>query len=215
MAYETYTEILNLVKTWSNRRDITDDTFFNFIHFAGNMATQVLRVPAMEMTEILNVSPDGHVSIPFDFLELRSLTANFDEKASQPLERIAWDQFINYKAEDYQEKTASYFARQGPYWFLQPNPGPTVKVTCHYYRILPDISPTEPTNWLSQLSPMAYVFGSLHYLYLYLMDDDRAAYWLQKFESELARIQSMADDSEYNGTSLSVRAKSGLDTGEF
>lgn len=209
MAYETYSELVSLVKTWSNRRDLSDDNFYNFIFFAGNMANQILRVPAMENTTILDVSVDGQVVIPFDFLELRSLTANFDSSDSVPLERIAWDQYINYYNDDSNpnDTQPTYFARQGSFWFLTPNPGATAKVTCHYYRAIPDINIDETTNWLTELSPMTYVFGSLHYLYLFLMDDDRAQYWLMKFQEELARIQTISDNAEYKGTSLSVRSR--------
>lgn len=215
MAYENYNAIIGLVKSWSNRRDLSDDNFYNFIYFAGNMANQLLRVPAMENTTILTVTPDGHLVIPYDFLELRSLTANFNEQESQPLERLAWDQFINYKGADTQPSNAAYFARQGAYWFLQPAPAAGTQVTCHYYRSMPDVSPTEPENWLTNLSPMTYVFGALHYLYLYLMDDDRAEYWRVKFEGEITRLQNLADGAEYKGTSLTVRARGQFDTGEF
>jgi hypothetical protein len=208
VAYETYSEIVTLLKSWSNRRDLTDDNFYNFIYFAGNLANQVLRVPAMEFTEILEVTADGHVIIPYDFLELRSLTALYNEQDSVPLERIAWDQFINYKTDDDgNDVIPQYFARQGSYWFLTPQPLEGTQVTCHYYRSMPDVSVSEPTNWLTNLSPMTYVFGGLHYLYLYLMDDERAAYWLDKFTMEIGRLQGMAENSEYKGTSLSVRRR--------
>lgn len=209
MAYETYGEILNLVRDWSNRRDISDEKFYNFIYFAGNMANQLLRVPAMEFTVILEVSADGHIVIPYDFLELRSLTARFNEQDSVPLERIAWDQFVNYKSDDLilNETDPQYFARQGAYWFLTPQPEQGTQVTCHYYRSMPDVSDTEPENWLTNMSPMTYVFGALHFLYLYLMDDDRAAYWLEKFQGELTRLQMLADDAEYKGTSLTIRPR--------
>lgn len=209
MAYSTYTEILTLVKDWSNRRDISDERFQNFIDFAGSLANQTLRVPSMEFTTILTVSNDGHIDIPFDFLELRSLTGPFNDQDSFPLERIAWDQFINYKTDDItaQESFPQFYSRQGAYWFLTPAPIAGTQITCHYYRSLPTIDTVNQENWLSQLSPMTYVFGAMHYLYLYLMDDDRAEYWLNKYMGELARIQDIADKSEYNGSSLSVRPK--------
>lgn len=218
MAYETYSELLELVRGWSNRRDITDDQFYNFIFFAGNFANQVLRVPAMENTLILDVSVDGQVVIPFDFLELRSLTAAFDAEDSVPLERVAWDQYINYVNDpnpDTSDTRARYFSRQGSFWFITPVPEVGTQVTCHYYRALPDINVDEPTNWLTMLSPMTYLFGSLHYLYLYLMDDDRAEYWLNKFTAELTRIQELATMAEYKGTSLTVRARSPSAQGEI
>lgn len=215
MAYETYSDIVKLVKSWSNRRDLSDEEFYNFIYFAGNMANQILRVPAMEFTTILTVSEDGHVVIPYDFLELRSMTAKFNEQNSVTLERIAWDQFINYKQDDTGNESPAYYARQGAFWFFTPQPSAGTKITCHYYRSMPDVSASEPVNWLTNLSPMTYVFGALHYLYLYVMDDERAQYWLDKFNAELARLQSLADDSEYRGTSLTVRDRSSEQTGEF
>lgn len=216
MAYQTYPEILNLVKTWSNRGDLTDENFYNFIFFAGNMANQLLRVPAMEFTTVLSASVDGHIVIPSDLLELRSLTAKFNEQDSVPLERIAWDQFVNYKHVGSGVGTdLTYFARQGAYWFLSPQPEAGTQITCHYYRTMPDINVDEPTNWLVMLSPMTYVFGALHYLYLYLMDDDRAQYWLTKFEAELQRLQDLSDKAEYKGTSLTVRNRESLQTGEL
>jgi hypothetical protein len=216
MAYQTYTEIRDLVKSWSNRGDLTDENFYNFIFFAGNLANQTLRVPPMEFTVILEASVDGHIVIPSDFLELRSLTAKFNEQDSVPLERIAWDQFVNYKHVNSGAGTdLTYFARQGAYWFLSPQPEPGTKITCHYYRSMPDVNVDEPTNWLTMLSPMTYVFGALHYLYLFLMDDDRAEYWLNKFKAELARIQDMSDGAEYEGTSLTIRNRESLLTGEL
>lgn len=217
MPYETYSEIVTLVKSWSNRRDLTDDQFYNFIYFAGNMANQVLRVPAMENTVILEASEDGHIVIPYDLLELRSLTANFNEQDSMPLQRLAWDQFVTYKEEDNPGDGVLYFARQGAFWFLSPAPPAGTKVTCHYYRSMPDIgvSLDIQENWLSNLSPMTYVFGALHYLYLFVMDDERAEYWLAKFRGELERLQTLADGSEYKGTSLSVKPRTLSDTGEM
>lgn len=215
MAYETFNDIVKLVKSWSNRRDLSDDEIYNFIYFAGNFANQILRVPAMEFTSILSVSADGHVVIPYDFLELRSMTANFDQQDSVALERVAWDQFVNYKHDDTGNEQPKYYSRQGAFWFFTPQPAQGTKITCHYYRSMPDVSSTEPENWLTNLSPMTYVFGALHYLYLYVMDDERAAYWLDKFNGELARLQSMADDSEYKGTSITVRDRSSESTGEF
>jgi len=217
MAYETYNEVLTLVKSWSNRRDLTDDQFYNFIFFAGNFANQVLRVPAMENTEILSTLVDGQVVIPFDFLELRSLTANFDTEDSVPLERVAWDQYVNYVNDPnaQNETQPRYFSRQGAFWFITPVPEENTQITCHYYRALPDISVSEPTNWLIQLSPMTYLFGALHYLYLFLMDDERAQYWQTKFIDELTRIQELASNAEYKGTSLTVRARNPSAQGEI
>lgn len=206
MAINTYADLVREIRNWSNRKDLTDDEIQSFVYFAGSLANQALRVVAMENSVILDVTEDGHCVIPFDFQELRSLTASFNSNSSVPLEKIAWDQYINYVNDaSWNDKTPRFFARQGPYWFLAPAPNVATKLTCHYYRTMPDISDTEPTNWLIDMSPMCYLYGSLHFLFLYVFDEERAAFWQEKFKGEIERLQNMNDTAEYRGTSLTVR----------
>ena len=208
MAISDYNSILRRVKSWSNRSDLTDEQHADFIYFAGNMANQLLRGPAMEKTLILEVNSEGHVVIPFDFLELRSLTYEWNSTDSKPMERLAWDQFVNYyNSVDAGCGVAEFFSRQGPYWFISAKPPEGSKITCHYYGSMPDISPTEQVNWLSDLSPMTYIFGALYYLFLFVQDEERAAFWKTNFNEELSRLQALSDKSEYAGTALAVRAR--------
>lgn len=206
MALATYSDLVNQVRRWTNRSDLEDEDIQSFIQFSGNAANQVLRVPAMEFSEILTVSEGGKVTIPFDFLEMRAMTAFWNDEEGVPLERIAWDQFVNYRNNEDGDRPR-FFSRQGPYIWLTPEPAPGTKVTIHYYRSMPDISTTEQTNWLLDLSPMGYLYGALHYAHLFLLDEDRAEYWNKKYSAELERIQNLADSSEYKGSSLTVRLR--------
>lgn len=213
MAIATYSDLVKQVKAWSNRQDLTDDEIESFTYLAGSMASQLLRVVPMEMTTLIDVEPDGHCVIPPDFQQLRSLTYEFDSETSIPLAVLAWDQFVNLRNDPELQTNTRWYARQGGYWFLAPTPeeqpfgSPKKQVTCHYYRTMPDINPAEQTNWLIDMSPMAYLFGSLHFLYLYVFDEERAAYWHEKFTGELQRIQNLNDGAEYQGTTLTVRPR--------
>lgn len=207
MKVATYDSLLKELKGWSNRNDITDEQYGSFIYMAGSLASQTLRVVAMENVELLDVSPDGHVVIPPDYLQLKALSHAWDTEDSVPLSRIAWDQYINYLNADINAFAPHFFARQGPYWFIAPKPPAGGKVTCHYYRTMPDINPDEQTNWLVQMSPLTYLYGALHFFCLFTFDEERAEFWLKKFQSELIRIQEMNDNSEYAGASLAVRSK--------
>lgn len=208
MAIATYGDIVKEIRSWTNRPDLTDENIASFIYYAGNTVNQVLRVPAMENTEIVEVSEGGKINIPEDFLEQRSLTALWNSNESVPVERVAWDQFLNYRNSD--NNTGGkprYFARQGPYLFLTPEPPIGAKVVIHYYRAMPNISAAEPLNWLSQLSPMSYLYGGLHFAYLFIFDEERSEYWKTKFQAEMDRIQMMASTAEYVGSALTVRPK--------
>lgn len=207
MRIANYTDLLTSLKDWSNRSDLSEEVLGNFVYLTGSLACQTLRVPAMENTMILDVTADGHVNLPFDLLELRSLTHAWNSEKSVPLSRIAWDQYVNYLNAGIPDYSPHFFARQGPYWFIAPKPPEASKVTCHYYRTLPDLSPQEQTNWLVQMSPLTYLFGSLHFLHLYIFDEERADFWLKKFQGEIIRIQAMSDEAEYAGASLAIRSK--------
>lgn len=207
MKIASFDELIAAVKSWSNRDDLSDDLIASFTYMAGSMASQILRVPAMESIALLEVNEHGHVIIPPDFVQLKAMTHEWDSEHSVPLSIVAWDQYVNYLNSDIQAYAPHFFARQGPYWFIAPKPAAGTKVTCHYYRTMPDIGPTEQFNWLVQMSPLSYLYGSLHFLNLYVMDEARADFWLTKFQGELIRIQQMNDLAEHAGTSLTVRSK--------
>lgn len=209
MAIATYTDLIKQVRLWSNRKDLTDYELESFSYMAGSMASQLLRVVPMEHTMILDVSSDGHVAIPPDFQKLRSLTWSTGSEKSVPLELRAWDDFVYLRNSGIHHMGARWFARQGPLWFIAPLPEGSGKgqITCHYYRTMPDINPLEQSNWLIDLSPLSYLYGTLHFLYSYVMDEERAEYWRQKFTGELQRLQDINDADEYEGSALTVRKR--------
>lgn len=211
MKITTYDTLIQEAKNWSGRTDLTDDQYHSFSYLAGSMASQILRVAPMEWTVIIDVGPDGQVVIPPDFYELKSLTWEFNEDTSVPLQQISWTQFINYRNGATQAGDTSgskWFAQQGGFWFLAPNPSVQgTKVTCHYFRTIPDIDQQNQTNWLVQLSPLTYLYGVLHFLHLFVYDEERGEYWRQKMEGELSRIQNLYDSSQYKGTVLAVQSK--------
>lgn len=208
MKITTYDELIAEAKNWSGRTDLTDDQYHSFSYLTGSMASQILRVAPMEWTSIISVGPDGQVVIPPDFYELKSLTWVYNTDDSKPLQQVSWEQFVNYRngATADADTDTKWFAQQGPFWFLAPNPVSGTSVTCHYFRTIPDIDTIAQTNWLIQLSPLTYLYGVLHFLHLFVYDEERGEYWRQKMEGELARIQNMYDSSLYKGTRLAVQS---------
>lgn len=205
MAIASYNDLLEKIPLWAERTDAATIALVpDFIFMAESDASQVLRVPAMEDDDLLDVV-NGRVVIPFDFVELRALTHQGRDKV---LEYLPWDQFVEINQEGgvYQDTTTpQYFSRQGTNWFISPTPADGEQILCHYYRYVPALSVTVPTNWLVTLSPQVYLYGGLAYLYEFVMDQDRAAYWRQKFVDELTKLQGIADRAEHMGSRLIVR----------
>lgn len=201
MLIDTFDNLKVALAQWSERSDISSDLLDQFIFMTETDAIQQLRVPAMEDQGVLVVS-QGRVTIPFDFLELRKLTC--EGANEKTLQYLPWDQFVNTNAVP-DSVDPMYFSRQGPNWFISGDPGDGAEILCHYYRYMPALSSTQQTSWLLTLSPQAYLFGGLKYLYEYVMDQERAAYWDAKFNKELNKLQAIADLAEHRGSSLAVR----------
>lgn len=207
MKISTYSDLIQEAKNWSGRPDIPESQYHSFTYFTGSIANQVLRIAPMEWTAIVDVNPDGTAVIPPDFQELKSITCVFNSETSVPLKRVSWDQFVNFynNAED-RDTTSRWFSRQGGFWFLAPKPPVGSKITVHYFRTIPDISETEQTNWLIQVAPLVYLYGTLHFLYMYILDEERAKYWEDKMVAEVSRLQAMFDTAEYKGAQMVIQS---------
>jgi hypothetical protein len=202
MAITNYSELKTAVVDWADRADISTARIEDFIYLAEADASQLLRVPAMEHQELLVVA-DGRVTIPFDYLELRRLTWQGDTE--KVLQYMSWDNFVDVNNDVNDPNNVLYFSRQGPSWWLAKDVGDGEEILCHYYRFVPALTDTDDTNWLLSISPQAYLFGALRYLYEFTMDNERAAYWDAKFKAELGKLQGIADQAEYRGSTIVVR----------
>jgi hypothetical protein len=89
---------------------------------------------------------------------------------------LPWDQFTLANSSD-----TVWYSRQGPKWYLSGVPADGTEVICYY------------------------LYGGLKYIYEYLMQTERAAYWAQKLMDEINKLQAMAEMSEHRGSSLAVR----------
>ncbi len=77
--------------------------------------------------------------------------------------------------------------------------------TVHYYQNIQSLTLDEPVNWLITMSPQTYLYGGLSQLYSYTMDEERTAYWQDKYDKEVSLLQDMATSAEYSGTRMAVQ----------
>lgn len=205
MAIASYSDLQAKIRLWSERNDLSNDILDDFIFMTESTAMNNLRVPAMENTEVI-AATDSTLIIPFDYLQLRRLSGP-DATDGPVLQYIPWDGFVNliHNATSPSTTNLRYYSRQGSRWFVYPEVADGTEFTCHYYRVFPTLSTLQPTNWLLELSPQAYLYGCLQHTFEFLMDQERAVYWEDKFMKELSIIQDMADKAEHRGSLLSVQ----------
>lgn len=86
-------------------------------------------------------------------------------------------------------------------WGTPTNPveSPSVEGTTDY-----DTQSDTNTNRLFLKFPRMYLSGALHYAYLYLREDAKAALWGAKFGEALAKLQVESNRSEYSGSTVEV-----------
>ena len=195
MAIDTYDDVKSALTDWSERKDLSDTVLSQCISFTEGDVSSRIRVPAMENVVALTVT-DGKITIPSGFLELRRL-----EYEDDTLTYLPWDQFKKVDPNG-----TIYYSRQGPYWFLSGVPADAEEITCYYYRLIPSLSDTNVSNWLLQASPHSYLYGGLKYVYEFLMQPERAAYWTERLKNEIQKLQDMAELAEHRGSNLAVRS---------
>ena len=89
---------------------------------------------------------------------------------------------------------------------LIPAPDATYSAEMLYFSMIPSLS-TNPTNWLLQLAPDAYLYGALLESAPYLRDDDRIAVWGNLYNSILDQIRVNDQRATYNAGPIKMRAK--------
>jgi len=90
---------------------------------------------------------------------------------------------------------------------LQVNPPPDTShnISALYWERIPALTPLNTTNWLVEQYPLVYLSGALSDAFMFVMDDQRATSWSQRF---MSGVQSMeADDlrKTESGSTLTVR----------
>lgn len=202
MAFTSYPDLISAVSAWAARTDITVPQIQEFISMAEAKANQLLRVPSMEAAVEIS-SVNGRLKIPQDFMELRAITTP-DGQGAKELRYVSMDQWmkIRHSGGDISESVA--FTRQGPYWYIASDPADGTNYTCYYYAGIEALSSLNPVNWLLQMSPQAYLYGALSYLFEFTFNEARSEYWMNKFMNELSNIKDIADAAEYRGSIIAV-----------
>lgn len=100
----------------------------------------------------------------------------------------------------------------GPYYTLVANqiqirPAPTDEqiIEIVYYRKLTNINSTNPTNWLTNAYPDAYIFGIITEIHAFTRDRDAAALWNERFKEVLDEIEIDDSASRWSGTPMTMR----------
>ena len=165
MTISDYASLLVDAGEYSGSEDIAH-IYPRFLGLAELKLNRGLRVADMEVTDEISLI-DGDGTLPADFLEAREVK----NAAGIPIRAISLQQLTN-----------SYMDRSGTAPIGYAIVGSTIKarpisdqdLTVTYYGRIPALTPTNPTNWLLEKAPDAYLFALVNEIAIWGKDVDGA-----------------------------------------
>jgi hypothetical protein len=202
MAQQTLVDLRSRLKAWSNRSDISDDKYNDFINIALSRLLRVIRIPVLEATATLEVE-SGEAEIPRDYLEAIDLRVSANGRL-RSLER----KDISFVQELVTGQGYPYwFSRRGTKFVVAPVPEDGTELILYYYIALQPLVLNTDTNWFVADAPEVLLYGALTELALYNRDEVQAAQWEAKFQNHAQEIQQLANKAEWSGSTLAVHTR--------
>ena len=204
MAVQTLGDLRSRLRSWSNRKDLSDDLLDDFINIAQSRLNRLLRIPPLESTILLTPNADGVVPIPRSFIEMKAVWFTDPGGKKVRLERKESDYVEELAA--HQEGTPKYFSRKGLDFHLAPKPTTAAddSLELYYYISLQPLTLASDSNWFLADAPEVILYGALTEIALYLRDEIGAGQWEAKFQNHAKEIQNIEDNSAYSGSSIAI-----------
>lgn len=214
----TYSELVELVRTWSNRDSavLSDAQLGTFMTWAADKAYRQLRIPAVEkfaqvsLTSTLAAS--NSVPIPSDLTEFISLTkvAGSGVYGNTPL---VYNEKVDYRS--FQDGTSSrlpFWSRVKGYMILSPYPesnqGDVFRI--YYYGRLGLLVDETSPNWLRDENERIVLFGALAEAFAYLGEEDMQAKYTQMFQQEINELNAEESRRKASGGNTTIQYSSCL-----
>lgn len=202
MAISTYSDLQASLANWLHRGDL-DALIPDFIALAEAKMSSDLESRQMEArTTLTCTAGNAYVTLPTDMLEMRRLSIS----STDPV------QVLSYRTPDELQADYPYSTTGRPVVFgvvgkqlqLAPIPDSAYTLELTYLQAIPVLSVANPTNWVLQSWPNAYLYGALCAAQPYLVNDERAAMFQALYKEAVDGINSI---DWYSGTTMKVRAR--------
>lgn len=203
MAITNYTDLQTSVANTLARTDLTTQ-IPDFIALAESRLSRELETRDQEKrSQATLVSGDEYIALPPDMREIREVKLN--TTPNTVLEYMSPVALDNTYVSGGTGKPQAY-SIVGAEMKLRPVPDSAYTAEIIYIGSLEALSSTNATNQMLTRHPDAYLTGSLVEAYLYLMDDQRAQLYDQKFSRIIEEIRKDEQRSQHGSGSLQVQS---------
>ena len=201
MAITTYSELQSAVADWLNRTDLTA-AITDFISLAEAEFQRTIRHRKMITRSDATIDSE-YSATPGDWYQSVSLILKTDPV--HPLEYVTNEAMNDLKATSSAVGKPNYYTHVGTEIQVYPAPdgtGYTGEVV--YYAKIPPLTDSNTSNWLLDIAPDIYLYGTLVQSAPYLRDDERTGVWASLYKQGIEEL--IVSDQRTRGQT-SVRMK--------
>ena len=199
MAISTYAELRAEVAEWLQRSDLSARIPV-FVEMATARFNNELRAPEMEALVTTPASSE-YTGLPTDFLQIRSIETNGDR-----MEYLAPEEFQSYVAKTFTPAVPVYtIADMSLRIYPAPAVSSTLTLKVLYYARIPEMVNASDTNWLLDVHPNVYLFGSLVEAAGFLHDDDRMSVWDARLQQAMSLINRRGKQMSQGAASMTIK----------
>lgn len=182
------TDYASLKAAIADRLDRSDLTAVipEFIRAAESRINRELRSSLQDKRTTLTTTPgDDYVSLPSDFREIRSMSV-----ASTPPRTLEFITMSELEKSFTVGGEPSVFTIVGTEARIAPSPSQATTLNLYYVSDLVALDQDSDTNALLVKHPDLYYLGALSDAYGYLMDEQRAEFYLQKARDTIFQVNA-------------------------
>lgn len=202
----TYTDIIATALDYADRADDADvvnrmDVFLRVVEARVNRILQTGR--QSKRAYVFTTNDNIFYSLPEDFAGMRNILL---KDAAQSTSGIVLDYvnpevFNTYAANNSRSGIYTIVSCSLYVWPYEDNK--VLEIT--YYQQVPPLSETITTNWLSKISPDAYIQGLLVEISSFVKDQESMSLWDSRFRQTLVDMQYEDDIDRWSGPTPSTR----------
>ena len=202
MSISSYSELKTAIANFLSRDDLTDQ-IPNFIQLAVARLSRELETREQEKRSTATLtSGDEYIALPSDFREVREVKLNTD-----PIKVLEYHSPVSLDVSYGRSGTGrpSGYSVVGQELKVRPIPDSAYTMEIVYIGSLGSISDSvTPTLFLR--SPDLYLYGALAEAYAYLLDEQRAAQYDQKFSRGIEEVRRDEQRAHYGTGSLRIQS---------
>ena len=202
MSISTYAELKTAVANFLARTDL-DAQIPNFIQLAEARMSRELETREQEKRATATLAAsDEYVALPTDLREIREVKLN-----TSPVKVLTYFSPSSLD-QQYSASTGGKpvgYSVVGRELKVRPIPDSSYTAEIVYIATLPAISDSS-TPTLFTRSPDIYLYGALAEAYAYLLDEQRAAQYDEKFTRAINEVKLDEERSHYGSGSLQIKS---------